>query len=56
MAHFIKTSDEETAQKLLSQGFQLISKDSGIWTFINNASEILFERKDKIVESDMLEF
>lgn len=36
--NFIRTTDEETANMLISQGFQLIEKGNGSWTFLNNGT------------------
>ena len=33
--NFIKTTDKETADKLISEGFQLVSQDGSIYTFLN---------------------
>lgn len=33
--NFMKTTDQETADKLLTIGFQLVSKDGGMYTFLN---------------------
>lgn len=33
--NFIKTTDKETADKLLFSGFQLVSQGNGVYTFIN---------------------
>lgn len=35
MKKFIITTDESTAIKLLSAGFQLVSNVCGVWTFMN---------------------
>lgn len=35
MKKFIITKDKDTAEKLLTCGFQLISNVSGVWTFMN---------------------
>lgn len=54
---FIVTQDSETATKLLSSGFQLVSKVNGTYTFINqvpqhfNFNEI---DKTKTVYTNML--
>ena len=32
---FIIVQDEDTAKKLISNGFQMISKSNGIYTFMN---------------------
>lgn len=33
--YFIKTSDKETADKLTTNGFQMLSESNGIFTFVN---------------------
>lgn len=33
--NFIKTTDKETAEKLISAGFQLVSQSNGVYTFLN---------------------
>jgi hypothetical protein len=33
--NFIKTTDKETADKLISEGFQLVSQSNGVYTFLN---------------------
>lgn len=35
MNKFIITKDEDTANKLLTSGFQLVSNVSGVYTFLN---------------------
>lgn len=35
--NFIKTTDKETADKLISAGFQLVSQSGSIYTFLNQA-------------------
>ena len=45
---FIITKDESTANKLLTCGFQLVSNNSGVWTFMNIApSNFSFAEIDK---------
>ena len=55
--NFIKTSDFETASKLLSLGFQKIDEQNGIYTFLNTV-KIQFSDNDidkkKIQYSNML--
>lgn len=36
---FIKTTDEKTANKLLSEGFKLISQIENVYTFLNDIPE-----------------
>lgn len=55
---FIKTSDAETKQTLLALGFELISEDGNVSTFLNN-STLTFDDKNnklKIAYSNMLTF
>ena len=40
---FIKTTDESTANKLLSEGFKLISQIGNVYTFLNFIDAVLFE-------------
>ncbi len=46
--NFIKTTDESTAKKLISEGFKLVSQDGQVYTFLNDVSGIShFESIDK---------
>ena len=36
--NFIKTTDKETADKLISLGFQLVSQSGNTYTFLNQLS------------------
>lgn len=46
--NFIMTSDKETADKLISVGFQLVSQDNGTYTFLNQLPKnFSFEEVDK---------
>lgn len=45
---FIKTTDSETANKLIAYGYKLISHIGSIYTFINEIpTEVKFEKVDK---------
>lgn len=45
---FIKTTDSETANKLIAYGYKLISHIGSIYTFINEIpTEVKFEEVDK---------
>ena len=33
--NFIMTTDKKTADKLICEGFQLVSQDNGVYTFLN---------------------
>lgn len=46
MKHFIKTSDEQTAQLLRDAGLQELDKDGGLWVFINEPTKIDFSSND----------
>lgn len=46
--NFIKTTDKETADKLISEGFRLVSKDSNCYTFLNQVpTNFSFDDVDK---------
>ena len=48
MKKFIKTTDSETANKLTSFGFKLVSHIGNIYTFLNEVPQNLnFESVDK---------
>nr|DAG54001.1 MAG TPA: hypothetical protein [Caudoviricetes sp.] len=55
--NFIKTSDSETASKMINLGFQKIDEQNGIYTFLNTET-IQFSNDDidkkKIQYSNML--
>jgi hypothetical protein len=55
--NFIKTSDKETADKLIAAGFQLVSQD-GVYTFLNQVDNLNFENIDikKIVYTNIFNF
>lgn len=45
---FIKTTDSETANKLIACGFQLLSHIGSVYTFLNDVpKELNFESLDK---------
>lgn len=45
---FIKTTDKETADKLISAGFQLVSQSDSVYTFLNQIpSNFSFDVADK---------
>lgn len=53
---FIKTDDEYTANQLKKEGFQLVSKDGNVYTFLNKEpSEFNVDNK-KISYSNILTF
>ena len=48
MKKFIKTTDIETANKLIALGFNLVSHIGSVYTFLNEAPKSLtFESVDK---------
>lgn len=48
MKKFIKTTDAETANKLITLGFQLISHIGSIYTFLNETPQnLIFDSVDK---------
>lgn len=54
--NFIKTSDKETKEKLLKEGFKLVSQDGNVVTFVNNHSLTFENTNNKIQCSNMLTF
>lgn len=57
--NFIVTTDKETADKLISEGFRLIADNNGKFTFENKPSEHFALSKDnsaKIVYTNILTF
>lgn len=57
--NFIKTTDKATAEKMISEGFKLVSQAGQVYTFLNDMPESFhFEGKDKkhIVYSNVLSF
>lgn len=46
--NFIKTSDQQTADLLISLGFKILSKDGNVYTFLNDVEkEKAFKKDDK---------
>lgn len=54
--NFIKTSDKGTKEKLLKEGFKLVSQDGNVATFLNNHSLTFENTNNKIQHSNMLTF
>lgn len=57
--NFIKTTDKSTAEKMISEGFKLVSQVGQVYTFLNDMPENFhFENVDKkqIVYSNVLGF
>nr|DAE30520.1 MAG TPA: hypothetical protein [virus sp. ctiha2] len=54
--NFIKTSDKETKENLLKEGFKLVSQDGNVATFLNNHSLTFENTNNKIQYSNMLAF
>lgn len=55
---FIKTTDKETVDKLLAEGFQLVSNQGGVYTFLNQVDNLNFKNIDvkKIVYTNIMTF
>lgn len=46
--NFITTNDKETADKLIDEGFQLVSQNNGTYTFLNKLPKNFnFDEVDK---------
>lgn len=57
VANFIVTTDEETAQTLIAEGFRLVTNSNGKYTFENKPSEKFSNDKSKkVVFTNMLTF
>lgn len=56
--NFIKTTDKETADKLIEVGFQLMSNENGVYTFLNQVGNFNCENVDakKMVYTNTLNF
>lgn len=52
--NFIKTSDEETKEKLLKENFTLVSHDGNMYTFLNDKYMNFSSADKKITYSNML--
>lgn len=52
--NFIKTSDEETKEKLLKENFTLVSHDGNMYTFLNDKHMNFSDSNKKITYSNML--
>ena len=55
--NFITTTDKETADKLISEGFQLVSQSGNTYTFLNQVStnfNLDETDKKKMVYTNML--
>lgn len=54
--HFIKTTDKETANQLIKEGFELISKSGNTYTFLNKPPSDFNKNNKKISYSNILTF
>lgn len=54
--NFIKTSDPKTREKLIAEGFKLISQDGNVATFLNDRTLTFDNTNNKIQYSNMLTF
>lgn len=55
MNNFVKTSDKDTADKLIKAGFTLVNKDTSVWTFLNNGPMLFSDdEKKKIIYTNAL--
>lgn len=52
--NFIKTSDKETKEKLLKEGFKMVSQDGNVVTFLNDHTFSFENTNKKIQYSNML--
>lgn len=54
--NFIKTSDKETIDALLAEGFKPVSQDGNVVTFLNDNSLTFDHTNKKFQYSNMLTF
>lgn len=52
--NFLRTSDEDTKNKLIKEGFKLISQDGNVFTFMNNRTLTFEDKNNKIQYSNNL--
>lgn len=52
--HFIKTSDEDTKNALVNEGFKLIAHEGSMYTFLNDKAMKFSDTNKKITYSNML--
>ena len=52
--NFLRTSDEYIKNKLIKEGFKLISQDGNVITFMNNRTLTFEDKNNKIQYSNML--
>ena len=52
--NFLRTSDEDKKNKLIKEGFKLISQDGNVFTFMNNRTLTFEDKNNKIQYSNML--
>lgn len=52
--NFIRTKDSETKSRLIKEGFQLVSDNDGVATFINDMSNMKFNDNPKVQYTNML--
>lgn len=56
MSTFVKTSDSDTADKLIKSGMQLLNQQNGVWTFVNDPKiPMKFADNTKIIYTNKLE-
>lgn len=54
--NFIRTTDEDTKNTLVREGFKLISQDGRTFTFLNDKSLSFEDKNKKIQYSNILTF
>lgn len=45
-SNFIVTTDKETANKLVAEGFRLVTEINGTYTFENKPGNLVFDKVD----------
>lgn len=54
--NFVRTTSHETAQKLLAEGFTLVSNNGSEYVFLNNGSHKFENEESKVMFTNILTF
>lgn len=54
--NFVRTTSHETAQKLINEGFTLVSNNGNEYVFLNNGSYNFENEESKVMFTNILTF
>lgn len=54
--NFVRTTSHETAQKLINEGFTLVSNNGSEYVFLNNGSYNFENEESKVMFTNILTF